>query len=321
MSATATATATATLPNYRWIPDWAKVDSGAGHAHHGIVVARDGSVLTGHATDSVVQRLDRDGKLLGSFAVPVGETHCLALGRPGSSETLWIADVEGHDGGAPRVIQVDLQGRLLAQITKADLGYSADEPFVPTAVAVDPANGEVWIADGYGSSRVHVLGADLKRRLTLDGTTGAGRFSCPHWVWVDRRSGTSRIYVADRSNDRIQVFGSDGSFIKVLKDGLVTPSGFAGFGDFIVVAELKARVVILDREDRIVAELGAGRQHVDKKGWPNRQQADGSVRPPQSDIPTGQFNSPHGIAADPEGNIYVSEWLLGDRFTKLARAS
>lgn len=313
-------TATAKLPAYRWIADWAKVDSGAGHAHHGIVVDHDGTILTGHATDSIVQRLDRDGKLLGSFPVPVGETHCLALGRQGAVATLWIADVEGFEGGAPRVVQVDLQGRLLAQVTKADLGYGKDENFCPTAVAVDPVSGDVWIADGYGSSRVHMLTPDLKRRLTLDGTTGAGRFSCPHWVWVDRRTGTSRIYVADRSNDRIQVFGCDGTFIKVLRDGLVTPSGFTGFGEFLVVAELKARVLVLDRDDRIVSVLGAGTEHVAKAGWPNRKQADGSVVRPQSDIPVGQFNSPHGIAADATGNIYVSEWLLGDRFTKLVRA-
>lgn len=307
-------------PAYRWIPDWARVEPGAGFAHHGIVVDRDGSILTGHASDSVVQRLDRDGRVLGAFAVPVGETHCLALGRPDAAPTLWIADVEGCAGGPPRVVQVDMQGRLLAEVVKADLGYAADERFVPTAVAVDPADGAVWIADGYGSSRVHLLGPDLRQRLTLDGTTGAGRFNCPHWVWIDRRTGSSRIYVADRSNDRIQVFAPDGAFIKAIAEGLVTPSGFAGFGDYLVVAELKARVVVLDRDDRIVAELGAGREHVAKRGWPNRALADGSVRPPQSDIPAGQFNSPHGIAADPEGNIYVSEWLLGDRFTKLARA-
>jgi DNA-binding beta-propeller fold protein YncE len=313
------ATATAKHPSYTWIADWAKVDSGAGHAHHGIVVDRDGTILSGHASERVVQRFDKNGKVLGKFAVPVGETHCIALGKPANPPTLWIADVAGHQGGAPRVVQVDFTGKLLAQVTKQDLGYGEKENFCPTAVAVDDQTGEVIIADGYGSSRVHILTPSLTKRLTIDGTTGAGQFSCPHWVWIDRRAGATRLYVADRSNDRIQVFTMDGAFIKVLNAGLVTPSGFAGFGDYLVVAELKARVLILDREDKTVAILGAGTAHVAKPGWPNRKLADGTTIAPKSDIPVGEFNSPHGICADPAGNIYVSEWLLGDRYTKLER--
>jgi DNA-binding beta-propeller fold protein YncE len=313
-----TATATAKHPSYRWIADWAKVDAGQGHAHHGIVVDRDGTILSGHATDSIVQRLDRDGKLLGSFPVPVGETHCLALGAPGKTPTLWIADVEGSDASGPRVVQVDMTGKLLAKVTKTDLGYGEKENFCPTAVAVDDQTGEVYIADGYGSSRVHRLSPDLKKLNTIAGS-GVGTFSCPHWVWIDRRSGATRIYVADRSNDRIQVFTPDGAFVKVITAGLVTPSGFAGFGDYLVVAELKARVLVLDRDDKTVAILGAGQAHVAKPGWPNRKLDDGSTIPPQKDIAVGEFNSPHGITADPQGNIYVSEWLLGDRFTKLER--
>jgi hypothetical protein len=33
----------------------------------------------------------------------------------------------------------------------------------------------------------------------------------------------------------------------------------------------------------------------------------------------GKFISPHGLASDPDGNLYIAEWLLGGRYTKLAK--
>lgn len=54
-----------------------------------------------------------------------------------------------------------------------------------------------------------------------------------------------------------------------------------------------------------------------KEGWPNRKNKTGEEVHPPADIPEGEFNSPHGMACDSNGDIYVSEWLLGDRFTKL----
>ena len=53
-------------------------------------------------------------------------------------------------------------------------------------------------------------------------------------------------------------------------------------------------------------------------GWPNNKNEKGEVVPTQLLRP-GKFNSPHGVAADNEGNLYVVEWLIGGRYTKLAR--
>jgi len=305
---------------YRWIADWAKIPANDGHAHHSILAMKDGSILTGHASEAKILILDADsGAVKREFAVPVNETHGLCLAEENGQEVLWIADVGGknRNNGGPQVIKVDLQGKLLARVTREQLGYAADAKFCPTTVAVDPRSGDVWITDGYGSGLTHRLSRDLRLLKTVDGTDGLGRFNCPHWVFVDTRKPQSEIYIADRGNHRVQVYDSEGRFLRGIAEGLVTPSVFASFGEYLVIGELQARVVILDGQDRIIAELGNGRHHVSKPGWPNRKDTAGTTIKPLSDIPVGEFNSPHGMCADRKGNIYVSEWLLGDRFTKL----
>jgi hypothetical protein len=156
--------------------------------------------------------------------------------------------------------------------------------------------------------------------FVIDGSEGAaGNFKCPHWIFFDTRKKNVELYIADRANDRIQVYDTKGKFLRCLTTGLTTPSVFATFDNYMVVGELKARLVIMDINDKIVGYVGAGLQHVTKEGWPNRM-VDGKRVPP-TDIKAGEFNSPHGMCTDTKGNIYVSEWLLGDRFTKLSRKS
>jgi hypothetical protein len=76
-------------------------------------------------------------------------------------------------------------------------------------------------------------------------------------------------------------------------------------------------VTILDRDDRLVEHIGANPAAPEREGWPNaRDHAGDLVRPP---LESGKFNSPHTLAADADGNLYVTEWLLGGRLTKLAR--
>lgn len=301
--------------SYEWNSQWAKLPPQRGWAHHGLAVSRNGTIVSGGATDPEILVFDPDGTLRDRFPVPVTETHGITITLEEDQEVLWIVDTGGQ------VLKCKMDGTALAKLTRDNFDYADDDPFVPTALDVDPSTGRVWITDGYGSSRVHRFSPELKRELTLDGTEGAGRFDCPHWIFCDTRRGNTEIYVADRGNDRIQIFAPNGSFIKCLDEGFITPSAFATFDKYLVVAELNARLVILDADDQIIGEIGNGRDYVERTGWPNRLDANGEPVCPLWDIAEGKFNSPHGIAADPSGNIYVSEWLIGDRYTKLKRTA
>ena len=201
--------------------------------------------------------------------------------------------------------------------------------YCPTGTAIDETrlggSGDIWVADGYGSSLVHRYSQAGEHLSFLTGEEGAGRFNCPHAVHIDRRGGkTPELYIADRGNKRIQVYDLEGVHQRSFGEAFLnSPSGFAQWGDRLVVAELYARLAVLGPDDHLVGYLGADPAIDDQQGWPqtpgwpNALTPDGHAKspdPPRSD----RFNSPHSLAVDSDGNLYVSEWLIGGRYTKLA---
>ena len=86
----------------------------------------------------------------------------------------------------------------------------------------------------------------------------------------------------------------------------------------MIIAELQARLTVLDAADRLVCYLGDNAEVCDVGGWPNNRNEAGEVVP-TSLLEQGKFNSPHGMAVDADGNIYVAEWLIGGRFVKLVK--
>jgi hypothetical protein len=221
--------------------------------------------------------------------------------------------VEAGGGGA------GLTGRHGAPFRRvvACVGRVAHRPWSPTSVAVDPA-GEVWVADGHGASLVHRYAADGTYRASLTGNEGAGGFDCPHAVFVDRRGDEPELLVADRGNHRIQAFGLDGGFRRAFGDDvLLAPTEIAVAGDLLAVTDVvRARVTLFGRDDRVVAHLAEGAGAPSRPGWPNAEDRDG--RPVAPPLERGRLNSPHGIAADASGNLYIGEWLVGARYMKLA---
>jgi hypothetical protein len=232
----------------------------------------------------------------------------------------------------PRVVKLTLSGEILVELpippTNPDAGPGLMGPYCPTSIAIDEerfgGSGDIWVADGYGASLVYRFDRDLHHVSTLSGDEGAGRFNCPHAIFIDRRGTKApELYIADRSNKQVQVYGLDGRFHRRFGEGFLnSPSGFAQWGDILVVAELYARLVALDADDRFVGYIGADPEiHADqgwpeRPGWPNALGNDGRAQAPH-DLYPGRFNSPHSLAVDADGNLFVSEWLIGGRLTKL----
>jgi len=154
-------------------------------------------------TSAAIVGLSYEGKLRyeigkGLFTVP----HGLSVDHNGR---LWATDVAQH-----RVFRIDPAGAGKVELTLGS-GQPGGGPRAfraPTDVAVDARTGRVFVADGYGNSRVAVFSYDgvFEREWGSAGSAD-GQFRVPHSIAIDRRG---LVYVADRENSRVQVFDQAG---------------------------------------------------------------------------------------------------------------
>ena len=331
--------------SYKWIDNWAKLPETDGWAHHGMSVTSEQNIVAIHPTEPLVIIFNRDGELINSFSVPIREGHQLALSSNNKNEqNLWIADpgrknlnikgvyeqIQGDLGG--QVICVSLDGNVIQIISQPKHSVYNDGTFAPTSLTVfdksEGGNDDIWVADGYGESYVHRFSSSGELISSINGEEGsAGRFDCPHGVWIDYRKSNPELYIADRANRRIQVYDLEGSFIRSFgSEVLNSPSAFAIDNSYMIVAELRARLAVFDIEDTFITYIGENESisrvernsPEDVPGWPNNIDDKGNTIRSKI-LETGKFNSPHGIATDKLGNIYSGEWLIGGRYTKLEK--
>jgi hypothetical protein len=299
---------------YEWIDEWATIpDTESGRENgrtHGIEVTRDGRVVVFNQSNPAILFFDEDGTLVDSWGSRFGGAHGLTLVEENSEEYLWLTDQDSAE-----VAKMTLDGETVATLDAPHHDAYEDGDYVPTWVAVNgehhSGDGDIWIADGYGESLVHRYDADGVYRETIDGAEGAGRFDCPHAVSIEYRADIPELYIADRGNERVQVYSVDGAFKRSFgADVLTSPCAFDTHDGELVVPELSARVTLVDADDEVITHLGANEAVVDHDDWPNV---------PDDHLEPGRFNSPHDAAFDADGNLYVAEWIVGGRITKLAR--
>jgi len=192
------------------------------------------------------------------------------------------------------------------------------DAFMPTNYAFLPGGG-FFLADGYGSYRIHRYDQDGKW-LSMFGKPGKGdgEFNTPHGLWIDNRPGReASVVVADRANKRLQWFTFQGKHLKTL-DGFILPANIDSLGEVLLVPDLSARVTLLDKNDRVITHLGEDpewRAQVTKDGNKLRrdEKGEGWV--------SGKFLHPHDACFDPAGNILVAEWVHTGRITRLRKLS
>jgi len=280
-----------------------------------------------------VLEFDTSGKLLGSWGGPAEgfewpeREHGIYVD---AKAFVWISGNGGWPRPAPggstddMILKFTPEGKFVLQIGhRGKSGGDTDTNNVhqPADVFVHAPTNELYVADGYGNHRVIVFDAEtgqFKRTWGAFGNApaapapprgaaaapadaaGPAQFGLVHAVKV---SNDGIVYVADRTNNRVQTFTTSGKYLRqvnVIGDGGVTPvpAGFAFSPDaqqryIYVVDSGPMRVVVFDRAT--LTQLGA----IGMRG----------AKP-------GEFDIVHHMAADSKGNLYTAEIVTNRRAQK-----
>ena len=227
------------LPNpYREDAGWGKLPAGAKWA--GVISvdpAPNGDVWVFHRSDPPLLRFDSTGKVVKSFGEGLFvQAHGMTVDRDGN---VWVTDAQIKDGKGNQVFKFSPDGKLLMSLGKAGVAGAGNDVFSGPADVAIAQNGDIFVADG------HMADTPVNRimRFSKDGKfitawgkrgKGPGEFDTPHSIAIDSRG---RIFVADRSNGRMQIFDADGHFIDQWKQ-FGRPSGvFIDRNDNMYVAD------------------------------------------------------------------------------------
>ena len=193
----------------------------------------------------------------------------------------------------------------------------------PADMAVDPTNGDIYIADGYGNHRVAVFnsaGAFLRQwgsAGTEPGQFGVGGGGHPHCIVLGN---DGLVYTCDRGQDRIQVFDKSGKLVKVIP--VIPGTGTPGIGTAGSAWDVEFSP---DRRQELMFNADGGNEVV----WtfnrlaalagtalfatPGQGILAGFGRPGHN---AGEFTFLHTVAADSKGNLYIAETVGGRRIQK-----
>jgi NHL repeat len=252
-----------------------------------------------------------------------------------SKDNVWV----GFGGGLPydpkskgtldnaNVLKLTSKGVVLLELGKFGMGSegSTNTQYLgnPTDVYVDPKTDEAYVTDGYINHRVIVFNATTGAYKRLWGAFGhkpddtpmprfnrsdppRQQFDTPHCIVA---SNDGLLYVCDRGNQRIQVFKPDGTFVKDALINAKLSGGQIGGNpwDIAMSRDAQQRFIFLvdGGTHKVHTLLRDTLEVVSSFGQRGRW--------------AGEFESPHSIAIDSKGSLYVAETLDGRRVQRFVR--
>ena len=294
---------------YRVVPGWGVLDAGknpVNDCHEMVQDAKGRIILLTNETKNNVLIYDKSGKLLDSWGHEFPGGHGLTIGGEGNDQYMLICDTDRH-----QVIKTDLKGRELMKLDypKETGKYTNPAQYKPTETAVNPTNGDIYVADGYGLNHVmHYDKAGKLIRFWGGKGEGDGTFDCCHGIVVDRRRPDApTLIITDRRRNALKRFTLDGNYVSTI----ALPGSYICrpviHGDNLYGAVYRSTsdtypesgyVQILDKNDRVVSTPG-GSEPVYQNGKLGEQRKDRSQSP---------FMHPHDVLVDEDESIYVAQW-------------
>jgi 6-bladed beta-propeller len=286
------------------IHNWAKLPPGRtwgaasaisidSHGNIWVIERCGGNTCAGRSEDPILE-FDPTGKFVKSFGSGMFVfPHGIFVD---SRDHVWAADADGKDGKGHQVFEFAPDGKVLMRLGKPGIAGNTQDTFNrPSGVVVAP-NGAIFVSDGHGGdSNARIVEFSKKGKFVRawgSKGNGPGEFGGLHAISIDSRG---RIFVADRENNRIEIFDGKGKFLAEWTQ-FGRPSG-----------------IYIDRNDVIYVadDTSSARSH---PGWPRGvhigSAKDGKVTafiPDPDQDPKHAGTGPENVVADRNGNVYSAE--------------
>jgi sugar lactone lactonase YvrE len=184
------------------------------HQGHIWMVDRCGANECASSKLDPVMEFDARGNFIKSFGA--GKflfPHGMTIDK---DDHIWVADGHVGHGIGDDVLEFDPNGKVLRILGKPGIAGAGHDTFhEPNAVLIAP-DGDIFVSDGHDFGAAHnarVVKLDPDGKFILQWGahgSGPGQFEMPHALAMDSQG---RLFVADRGNNRVQIFDQNGRFI------------------------------------------------------------------------------------------------------------
>ena len=294
---------------YKVVVGWGILDAGknpVNDCHEMVEDAKGRLIMLGNETKNNVLIYDKSGKLLDTWGTSYPGGHGLTILNEGGEQFLLICDTDRH-----QVIKTDLTGKVIFKIDypKETGVYDFPTQFKPTESAVNPANGDIYVTDGYGLNYVMQYDSKGKYIRHWGGNGNADdKFNCNHGVVVDTRNKLSpTLLITSRIDNCWKRFTLDGKYLStiplpgtficrpVLKGENIYGAAYRSTaGDY----PNSGYITILDKNDRVISTPGGSEPIYQNNKLQEQRKQD----------PFKIFMHPHDVCVDSDENIYVTQW-------------
>jgi len=292
---------------FRHIEDWSFKRDGSEVKVadcHEFARTRAGNLIlcTTHTENNLIE-FSPDGSVIRTFGTTYPGIHGLNISEENGEEFLWITDTSRHI-----VVKLDMQGREVMTLgwPEGTGNYGEEKHFRPTETAVNPLNGDLYVADGYG--RDHLLHYNAKGELK--GAYHHEGFNCIHGVAFDNRDAANpKLLVTSRTKNKLFTLSLDGENLGHVEFPGAWICRPVIHGDHVFFAvinsgrlkwgnDFRGFVMVLDKNNEPVSLIG---------GQPPVADAEGE-KTLYRNIEPKPFLNCHDVCLDNEGNLYIAHW-------------
>jgi DNA-binding beta-propeller fold protein YncE len=305
--------------DYTVAAHWLKLPDGRaqlGNQHGDVAVSSAGDVYVSVQDPAAgLQVYGPDGKFLRNVNGAPSDFHGFVIhkeeaGADAGREFIYGATLRGQT-----IVKMTLDGAIVMTIGSASIpdqykvrnARSNQLALLLTGLDVAP-NGDIYVTDGYASDYIHRFDKTGKYITSFGGKNAPYSFNTLHKLAIDTRFTPARIIACDRANNRVVHLSLDGQFLGVVAKDLLLPAAIVIDGDNAIVGELTGRVTVLDKAGAVVTRVGA-----------NTEQGVGTNKLPPAQWREGFVLSPHGVALNAHGDLFVSEFNAFGRVHRFNR--